>query len=76
MEVDPEMVALSEAILCSEYDSADAFFEARVERNESEAHYILPRPDKAMASPEAALPFTKGVLIPRRPSSKWRRDCA
>jgi hypothetical protein len=64
MGVDPEMVALSEAILCSEYDSADAFFEARVERNESEAHYILPRPEKALASPEAALPFAGEYYVP------------
>jgi hypothetical protein len=64
MGVDPEMVALSEAILCSEYESADAFFEARVQRNESEAHCILPRPDKALASPEAALPFAGEYYFP------------
>lgn len=30
----------------------------------SEAHYILPRPDKAMASPEAALPFAGEYYFP------------
>jgi hypothetical protein len=38
-----KMVLQSETILRSFYESDDAFLEARVERGEREAHYIMPR---------------------------------
>jgi hypothetical protein len=44
LDVDYDMVLRSEIILRSLYDSDNAFLEARVERNEREDHYIMPRP--------------------------------
>jgi hypothetical protein len=47
MGVDYDMVLASETILRAEYESDEAFLAAREERNERDAHFIMPRPAKA-----------------------------
>jgi hypothetical protein len=50
MAVSPDMVAASEAILLSEYESEEEFRAARVERGIVAEHYLMPRP---AAGPQA-----------------------
>jgi hypothetical protein len=48
MDVSYDMVLASEIILRTEYESDEAFLAAREERNERDAHFIMPRPEKAV----------------------------
>jgi hypothetical protein len=56
LDVSLDMVICSEAQLRSQYESDKAFLDARSERENRDAHYIMPRPQKALAIPEAVLP--------------------
>jgi hypothetical protein len=57
LDISYDMVLKSEIILRSFYESDDAFLEARAERGEREAHYIMPRPVKPGVDEEAPLPI-------------------
>jgi hypothetical protein len=57
LDVCYDMVLRSETILRSFYESDNAFLEARAERGEREAHYIMPRPVKPLVEEGAPLLF-------------------